>query len=308
MDNLKKLVLIVLVLLVISFGFVIYNHNVNILREGQEYEAEIERIKSEQEKIDDEFYREQREIDQELEQKRVELENKDEDNDGLTYAEEVELGTDDTNVDSDGDYIPDPLDAHPSGGGDYYKKTVQWTHDGLSYQTQFGIHEDKYLYYKNQERTFCCGDWYKYATPNDPTIQTIAKDIVDVSIATGEQYKHSLAIDFVESMVYELDVDYNNRDEYPKYPIETIIDGKGDCEDTSFLMASVLEALNIDTVLLVFPGHVAVGVWCEDCTGGYFEHNSRKYFYLETTGYAGNWEVGWVPLEYEGTSAKIIDV
>ncbi len=87
-----------------------------------------------------------------------------------------------------------------------------------------------------------------------------------------------------------------------------MIDQNGDCEDTSFLMASILEALNIDTVLLIYDDHMAVGVWCDGCIGSYYEHNGRKYFFLETTGYSGNWEIGRAWGKYTEASAKIIDV
>jgi len=234
--------------------------------------------------------------------------NKDEDGDGLTYEQELNLGTSDNEVDSDGNSIWDNIDKHPAGGGELYKKTVKWNHKGIGYTTQFGIEEDKYWYYKDQERGYCCEEWGKYATPNDPTIQTMAKDIVDVSLSTGETCKTCLAINFVESMTYEYDIDYIGRKDYPKYAIETIMDEKGDCEDISFLMASILEALNIDVILLVYSDHVAVGVWCEGCTGTYYSYNDRKYFFLETTSYADNWEIGQIWGKYAEESPFVIDV
>jgi len=219
-------------------------------------------------------------------------ESGDQDGDGLTYSQELRQNTDPYNPDSDADGIKDGEDPHPAGGGEVFKKTVHWQHNGHDYTTQFGIPEDQYLYYKQQQRGYCCNGWDQFATPNDITIKNIAKDITDVSISTGESNKFNIAIDFVQSMVYEYDVDYNGRNEYPKYAIETIIDEKGDCEDTSFLMASILEALGIDTVLFDLPGHMAVGVYCTSCSGTYYTHNERRYYFLETTGAPGSWELG----------------
>ena len=226
----------------------------------------------------------------------------------MTNEEEIALGTDDNNPNSDSDGIKDNENIHPAGGGENYKFTINWQHNGQAYTTQFGIAEDWYLYYKNYPRT---GYYYqdgRFATPNDITIQTIAKDITDVSISTGDTCKHCIAIDFVESMIYQYDIEYIKRADWPKYAIETIVDQRGDCEDTSFLMAAVLKALNIDVILLKFPGHLAVGVYCTNCEGVYIEHNGRKYYYLETTSDPGAWKLGGTSQEYINTLEGIIAI
>ena len=177
-----------------------------------------------------------------------------------------------------------------------------------TYNLQFGIPEDKYWYYKDYPRS----DYYyqdgRFATPYDQTIQIIAKDITDVSLSTGDTCKTCIAIDFVKSMIYEYDIDYISKRDYPKFAIETIIDEKGDCEDTSFLMASILKALNYDVVLLLYSDHMAIGVWCDSCTGTYYNYNDKKYFFLETTGYADNWEIGKSWGKYKTESPRIIDI
>ena len=76
--------------------------------------------------------------------------------------------------------------------------------------------------------------------------------------------------------------------EYPQYPIETLWEKSGDCEDTSYLVASLLRASGYDVVLITFTGegwgHMAVGI-AGDYTGFSVEENGKKYFYLETTSY-----------------------
>ena len=308
MNKIHLSIIITLVICFIGFGFYIYNYNQEFQKETLESKKDIDFVKQKQRDIDEQFLREQQEKETELQQKDISTRLKDADKDGLTYEEELRLGTSDNERDSDGDGIDDNEDKHPAGGGQNYKFNVVWTHNHLEYSTQFGIAEDKYWYYKTQERGYCCNGWDKFATPNDPTIQTIAKDITDVSISTGDSCKYCIAIDFVQSMIYEYDIDYIGKNEYPKYPIETIVDGKGDCEDTSFLMASILEAINIDTVILIFSDHVAVGVWCNGCTGTYYNYNDKKYFFLETTGYADNWDIGKSWGKYKTESPRIIDV
>lgn len=308
MNKLYASIIIFFILSGSLFGFFIWSHNQNFRNEQIEYNEKISDIKQKQQNIDSEFKKEQQDKEYEIQRTEINQKMSDADADGLSYEKELSLGTDPNKKDTDGDGINDGEDKHPAGGGSNYRFNIIWNHNSLQYATQFGIPEDKYWYYKNKERGNCCEGWTGFATSNDQTIKTIAKDIVDVSISTGDTCKACIAIDFVESMIYEYDIDYIGRNEYPKYPIETIVDGKGDCEDTSFLMASILEALNIDAVLLLYPGHMAVGVWCDGCSGTYYLYNGRKYYFLETTGYSGNWELGRSWGDYVNMVPRIIDI
>ena len=310
--NMKKLYLMIGVIIAVLFMIVlllfIYRSNQQVKQEQLEHQKEIEAIKSKQKSIDEAFIREQQEKEAAINQEQTELKFKDEDKDGLTYEEEVKLGTSDTERDSDGDSVDDDKDLHAAGGAETKKITVQWRHGGQVYTTQFGIPEDKYWYYKNYQRNDYNYEDGRFATPDDPVIQTIAKDITDVSLSTGDTCTICIAIDFVQSMIYQFDIDYISKPDYPKFALETIIDEKGDCEDTSFLMASILEALNYDVILLLYSDHMAVGVWCETCSGTYYTYKGRNYFFLETTGYADNWEMGAIWGKYGAESATFIDV
>ena len=118
-------------------------------------------------------------------------------------------------------------------------------------------------------------------------------------------------------------------DEYPKYPIETLMDGSGDCEDLSFLLASILQAWrkndSVNFSLILFDNHVAVG-WSvklfdemskEEVTNYftglklpyatyYYTENNRKYFYVETTN--DDFEIGEKPDDLIGVSATIYEL
>ena len=88
--------------------------------------------------------------------------------------------------------------------------------------------------------------------------------------------------------------------------IPTIMEERGDCEDTAYLMASVLEAIDVDTLLVSLPGHMATAVRCSDCSGTYYNYKGSKYFFLETTGYG--WKIGQIPEDYKDVSVKLIEV
>ena len=112
-------------------------------------------------------------------------------------------------------------------------------------------------------------------------------------------------ITFVHDLdyVYDYTLGFN---EYPKYPIETLIEATGDCEDTSILMASILRSAGYGVVLLNPPGHMAVGIKC-NYDYGYVTYNGNKYCYIETTSHH-NWQVGEIPGSYIGASFNIYPV
>ena len=289
-------------IIVIFVGVVSYTSYYSQKSESEELQR-LQQITSTQQKINDEFYESQQEKSKKIgqtnsqsqqeEDEFIQSQNQqaeiirqaessansmDQDGDGLTLAEENRLGTSDNSKDSDLDGVPDPDDLHPAGGGENYKFSVNWETGGYQHTTQFGIPSDRYQWYKKLPRGWCCEGWNKFATYTDPTIQSIAEDIIDYS--KGSSCLYCSAIDFVESMIYQKDIEFNSNPEYPKYAIETIVDQRGDCEDTSFLMAAVLKALNIDAVVLIYSDHAAVGVACDDCTGTYYNHRGKKFYFL----------------------------
>lgn len=55
--------------------------------------------------------------------------------------------------------------------------------------------------------------------------------------------------------------DYEEDDgEYWKYPLQTLCDGKGDCEDTSILAAALFSAASYSSGLFLLPGHAMLAV------------------------------------------------
>lgn len=108
----------------------------------------------------------------------------------------------------------------------------------------------------------------------------------------------------MQSLPYALDSVTSPHDEYPRYPIETLVDEGGDCEDTSILLASLIHSMGYGVVLVEFPNHCGIGIkGGENVYGTYYEYGGSKYFYLETIG--ENWGIGELPDEYQGVSAQI---
>jgi hypothetical protein len=84
-----------------------------------------------------------------------------------------------------------------------------------------------------------------------------------------------------------------------KYPVETIVDNKGDCDLFSFIAASIMMAHGLDVVLLYYESetHMNIGVRLSHAPADardqafYVTHNGNEYYVAECTG--GNWQTGW---------------
>ena len=131
--------------------------------------------------------------------------------------------------------------------------------------------------------------------------------IIEAGDLTGAQTA-DLVIAFVTGMPY---IDKNTTIPYdgnPRYPIETLFERKGDSEDTSILVAALLNRMGYDVALLALEGvpHMAVGVSLPPAEyGSFFSHEGTRYFYLETIQPLG---VGSMPSLYAGSAAQVYPV
>lgn len=99
---------------------------------------------------------------------------------------------------------------------------------------------------------------------------------------------------FAQSVQYATDEETTGEAEYWRYPIETIFDQVGDCEDSSILAAAVLVRLGHRVLPLVTKEHAAIAIEAPaGMPGTFFVHEGRHYYYAETTG--SGWEIGEVP-------------
>jgi hypothetical protein len=102
-----------------------------------------------------------------------------------------------------------------------------------------------------------------------------------------------------------------------KYPVETLVDGKGDCDLFVYIASSILEAGGIPVVLLYYKDKshmqlaVDLGSPPQDaripvCS---VKSSDVSYFVAESTG--GKWRQGWrvgeCPSEYENATFQLIE-
>jgi hypothetical protein len=191
---------------------------------------------------------------------------------------------------------------------EFIEREYIWDFGGYSWTLSLSIPDTLYDYYGAKERIET-DDYSVYVThpDDDDYLDTIVREFNRIALEEGytEEEKVNLVITFVQSLPYTSDSVTTAFDEYPRYPIETLVEYGGDCEDTSILTAAFLNALYYDVVLISPPEHMAVGIGI-DAYGTYWELDGEKYFYLETTG--EDWEIGEMPPEFEGGSAYVYEM
>jgi hypothetical protein len=163
---------------------------------------------------------------------------------------------------------------------------------------------------------------YAYNELDDDWLGYTANSFLEV--AEQENWEDIDAIGFVlafvQSLPYEFDKLTTGYDEYPRYPMESMVDGGEsagvDCEDTVVLLITILRQMGYDVALLLFSSdeHMSAGVgmsqadidnWSQEYTLTYYKTDDKIYAYCETTG--EDWGPGDKPDKITGT-VEIIEI
>ena len=166
-----------------------------------------------------------------------------------------------------------------------------WNFQGKSYTILMIIGVEKYNSYSGKERY----DIPKLVEEGRTTIGNLTREfqrIFKQNRGWSKQDRVDFVLSFVQSLPYTLDDVTTGYDEFRRYAIETLIEGGGDCEDTTILVAAILRGLGESVALIFTPGHIALGV-SGNFTGPAIDYQGKKYFYCETTG--TGWTVGVMP-------------
>lgn len=189
--------------------------------------------------------------------------------------------------------------------GDRYMVTHEWNHEGLKWSCSLSIPMDIYQYY--QGRAHQSDDMVKFVLSDYD--RGYVRSLVDSFREGGEKAGYSdrdnmlNVISFVQSLQYVSDQESKGALDYVRFPIETLVDGVGDCEDLSILAASILHEMGYGVLLVNLPEHLALAVECDDCDGVYYSYEGGQYFYLEVTN--PGWSIGQIPDEYRDSRMKL---
>jgi len=197
----------------------------------------------------------------------------------------------------------------------YNSLKFDWAFRGYPLHWDYGISGDtaragleyyrKLPHPRNNENDFV--ETYCMNTDDDKVITAIVDIFKDAMEKGGYNINDTAeyVVAFVQAFAYTDDKATTGYDEYPRYPMETILEKQGDCEDTAILTATLLRELGIGAALIFLPGHCAVGVkGTESVHGTYYTVNGSRYYYLETTN--KGWPIGEVPKEYKDQKAIVL--
>jgi hypothetical protein len=198
---------------------------------------------------------------------------------------------------------------------DNYNKSFAWDYDGRQWTWNLTIPKVLYDTYRAvpvYTRTRDGPAGYGFCTTTkDVYIQNLAIELNDTAAnqGYGSLDKVSFILAFVQSLPYASDNVTEGYNEYPRFPIETLVDGGGDCEDTSILFASITLILGYGTVYINPPDHYAVGVLGTNLQGTYWSYPSdsnNTYYFCETTG--NRFTIGELPDEFQGEKAYVYQI
>ncbi|MDV0443710.1 hypothetical protein [Methanorbis rubei] len=234
----------------------------------------------------------------------------------ITYVSEPELETlpiptpEDTplptpEVTATPTQTPEPL---PTPAWGMLRSEFSWTYQNTNHSYSIDVPKTAYQYFKKQDHTKN-SNYVRYALSDYD--RTYVKEIADVFTAMGAKAGYSEKetienfIAFVQSLSYTSDMETTGIEEYPRYPLETLVDKGGDCEDVAILIASVLHEMGHGAVLFKLPEHMAVGIAGDEMfEGTYYPYNGTRYYYQETT--AKGWGIGDLPKEFTDVSVEVL--
>lgn len=145
--------------------------------------------------------------------------------------------------------------------------------DGSSWTVGLNVSAEDYYEARSEARGIISSPYAfaRYVTPYDPAVLGMAEELK--AMAEGQGYDvyttACFVLSFVQSMTYDSDLNTTGYEEYPRYPVETIVNGTGDCEDTAALFASLVQSscFGMDAVLVYLQSegspvaHLAVGLY-----------------------------------------------
>lgn len=192
---------------------------------------------------------------------------------------------------------------------DLTQVSYSWSSNGSRWSLEFGLPQAGYQQYRDFDREKIYGyRYYASEASDDAYLRIISDELARLAEEKNLSDRDLVdsVIDFVQSTVYQEDLEFINKEEYPKFPMETLIDKAGDCEDTSVLLSSLLHELGYGTALVEFDDHMGVAIKGDDSIDGfYYLFEGERYYYIETTD--DGWEVGEIDDSLKDKTARLVD-
>ncbi|MGA3060849.1 MAG: hypothetical protein ABSD92_10820 [Candidatus Bathyarchaeia archaeon] len=200
----------------------------------------------------------------------------------------------------------------------YYNTDFAWDYGGNHWDWNLSIPVTLYNAYiavPDSVRTqYGLADFGFFTTTQDNYMQSLADKLNETATQLGysSSDKVNFVLSFVQSIPYKTDNESTIYQDYPRFPVETLVDDVGDCKSHSILFATLMLSLNYDIVFINPPDHLAVGVQQNNLQSTplqqltYWTYNDKDYYYCETTG--AGFTIGVLPQQFNGQTATIYPI
>jgi len=199
--------------------------------------------------------------------------------------------------------------SKPPDYDETYTREFTWKETGRLFGSKKSITLDLpvdiYEYCTNRARVPEYGGYISDPL-QQPMLESILNEIQDTVDGGGKIFES--VINFVQSLEYTRDTEDTGHRVYPKYPIETLVHRRGDCEDGTILLGALLRNRGYDVVPLVLPTkhHMLLGVSVDDWNGSGIKYDGQEYFPIETTD--TGWKLGQIPDQYQNAPIEFHNV
>ena len=198
-----------------------------------------------------------------------------------------------------------PPEPPPPEFKEEISKTFEWRFEDKDYRIGMVIRRSVYDSFKRRERELKHSKWAEEYASGGITgeIRELAHRLYGMVSSYGTYREVSFVLNFVQQAI----IYAREKTEYPKYPVETLADGTGDCEDFSILGAALLKCMGYEVALMYVPGHAALGVaGAAGLEGRYVERGGLHYYYCEMS--SEGWKLGEVPEKYRTETIAVSPV
>ena len=121
-----------------------------------------------------------------------------------------------------------------------------------------------------------------YHTVDDGTLSELMRVLSAYGFGMDRTEFARFVLSFVQTIPYVTDEDSVGEREYWKYPLETLWDGGGDCEDSSILYDTLMLMAGYDVAFVLFQDH-AMSAVSVDVDGHSLTRDGIVYVFCETT-------------------------
>jgi hypothetical protein len=194
----------------------------------------------------------------------------------------------------------------------YYNREFAWNYGGEYWTWNLSIPTALYKAYvavPDSVRTQIPLSGFGYfTTTEDSYLQSLVTKINATATKQGySPYQEvNFVLAFVQSVPYATDLNSTGYLDYPRFPVETLVDNVGDCKSHSILFATLTLMLGYGTVFINPPDHLAVGILGNNLQGTYWTYDNQTYYYCETTG--EGFTIGQLPAQFDGESAYVYPI